>query len=397
MSDAISLTKDVKKPHRASTSGAKANKKKEKGGKVERHNPKAFSVAKIGKTRRNQQRNLDRAQKKEVVPQVDRAEEVPPPVMVVVMGPKGSGKTTLIRSLIKLYTGHNLKESAGPITVVSSKNRRITFQECPDDLCGMVDLAKVADLVLLVVDGSFGFEMETFEFLNMLQVHGFPKVMCVLTHLDKFDNTKTLRATKKKLKTRFWTEVYNGAKVFGMGGEINGKYPKNEVRNVALYLSRTKFRPLRWRNTHPYVVVDRYEDITYPQKVLEDPSCDREVAMFGYVRGTHLKAGQRVHVIGAGDFGMTEVTALEDPCPLPNKDKVANRRSLNKKETQLYAPLANIGSVVMDQDAMYIDIGRANYTPKESLMIEGDGDGGDGEKDSDGTGSSGDDGDEESE
>ncbi|CAN0305215.1 unnamed protein product, partial [Ectocarpus sp. 13 AM-2016] len=71
--------------------------------------------------------------------------------------------------------------------------------------------------------------METFEFLNILQVHGFPKVMCVLTHLDRFDNVKALRATKKKLKTRFWTEVYNGAKVFGMGGEINGKYPKTEV------------------------------------------------------------------------------------------------------------------------------------------------------------------------
>lgn len=41
----------------------------------------------------------------------------------------------------------------------------------------------------------------------------------------------------------------------------------SQVRNIALYLSRTKFRPLRWRNTHPYVVVDRYEDITYPQKV----------------------------------------------------------------------------------------------------------------------------------
>lgn len=53
--------------------------------------------------------------------------------------------------------GHNLKESTGPITVVSSKNRRITFQECPDDLCGMVDLAKVADLVLLVVDGRWVF------------------------------------------------------------------------------------------------------------------------------------------------------------------------------------------------------------------------------------------------
>ena len=45
-------------------------------------------------------------------------------------------------------------------------------------------------------------------------------------------------------------------------------------------------------------------------------------------------------------------------------------RSLNKKESQLYAPLANIGAVRMDQDAMYIDIGRANYTRKELLVEE---------------------------
>jgi hypothetical protein len=34
----------------------------------------------------------------------------------------------------------------------------------------MMDAAKVADLVLLMIDGSFGLEMETFEFLNLLQV-----------------------------------------------------------------------------------------------------------------------------------------------------------------------------------------------------------------------------------
>lgn len=34
----------------------------------------------------------------------------------------------------------------------------------------MVDIAKVADLVLLLIDASFGFEMEIFEFLNICQV-----------------------------------------------------------------------------------------------------------------------------------------------------------------------------------------------------------------------------------
>ena len=62
--------------------------------------------------------------------------------------------------------------------------------------------------VLLLVDASFGFEMEIFEFLNICQVHGFPKIMGVLTHLDMFRNNKQLRKTKKRLKHRFWTEVY---------------------------------------------------------------------------------------------------------------------------------------------------------------------------------------------
>lgn len=34
--------------------------------------------------------------------------------------------------------------------------------EVPNDLGAMVDAAKVADLVLLMIDGSFGFEMVSF-------------------------------------------------------------------------------------------------------------------------------------------------------------------------------------------------------------------------------------------
>lgn len=58
----------------------------------------------------------------------------------------------------------------GPITLVAGKKRRITFVECPNDLPSMIDAAKFADLVLLLIDASVGFEMETFEFLSLLQV-----------------------------------------------------------------------------------------------------------------------------------------------------------------------------------------------------------------------------------
>lgn len=87
----------------------------------------------------------------------------------------------------------------------------------------MVDSCKIADLVLTMVDGDFGFEMETFEFIDMLKVHGFPKIMGVMTHLDKFKDSKTLRKMKKKLKNRFWSEIYEGAKMFYIPGIKNGK------------------------------------------------------------------------------------------------------------------------------------------------------------------------------
>ena len=43
--------------------------------------------------------------------------------------------------------------------MLTGKTRRLTLIECPNDMGAMVDIAKVADLVLLMIDGSFGFEM----------------------------------------------------------------------------------------------------------------------------------------------------------------------------------------------------------------------------------------------
>ena len=90
--------------------------------------------------------------------------------------------------------------------------------------------------------------------------------------------------------------------------------------------SLLQFRPLTWRNTHPYMVVDRHEDITHPSKTSKDPTCDRSVTFYGYVRGTHLKPGMKMHLIGAGDYSMTELSVIPDPCPLPDREKKSQVR-----------------------------------------------------------------------
>ena len=73
-----------------------------------------------------------------------------------------------------------------------------------------------------------------------------------------------------------------------------------------------KFRPLVWRNGHPSVLSDRMEDLTPPAAVQRNSLISRKVAVFGYVRGTFLKPGMRVHVPGLGDYSMKEVRRAQD-------------------------------------------------------------------------------------
>lgn len=317
------------------------------------HNPKAFAFNSTVKAKRLQARATEKEQKRLHVPTIDRSTGEPAPFVVVVQGPPKVGKSLVIKSLVKHYTKHNLPEVRGPITIVSGKQRRLQFVECPNDINGMIDAAKIADLALLLIDGSYGFEMETFEFLNILQNHGFPKVMGVLTHLDKFNDVKKLKKTKQRLKHRFWTEIYDGAKLFYLSGLIHGKYSKREIHNLARFISVMKFPPLSWRLSHPYILVDRFEDVTAPEKVQMDNKCDRNVTLYGYLRGCNLKKGTKVHIAGVGDCNLAGITALADPCPLPS---AAKKKGLRDKEKLFYAPMSGLGDLLYDKDAVYINI-----------------------------------------
>ncbi|KAJ9526363.1 hypothetical protein QJQ45_009839 [Haematococcus lacustris] len=362
------------KGHRVKKAGRKVEKRKtaeqKKKGVLEdaqarKQNPRAFAFQSANVAKGQKARTAEREQRRLHAPMLERVGEEAPPLVVLVQGPP-----QVLKQL-----------AAGQLC----KKRRITFIECPQDLHGMLDAAKYADLVLLLdrvwrgqgqgqlhhfsaallpltaslhatwlqIDGSFGFEMETFEFLNLLQVHGFPKVMGVLTHLDNFQDQKALKRTKKKLKARFWTEIYDGAKLFYLSGIQHGKYLKREVLNLARFISVMKTRPLTWRLAHPYVIADRMEDITPRERVRVQPKCDREVVLYGYLRGANLKAGARVHLAGVGDFNLQELDMLPDPCALPDSQR---KKGLNDKERLLYAPMSDVGGMLYDKDAVYIDI-----------------------------------------
>lgn len=130
---------------------------------------------------------------------------------------------------------------------ISGKHRRLVFNECPNDVNAMIDAAKTADLVLLLVDASFGFEMVCcsrvmYTFADWARKHS--SFWIFSNHMDSRASweswriwmplrrtngtyrvlsltqplTIRLRKTKKRMKHRFWTEIYDGAKLFYLSG-----------------------------------------------------------------------------------------------------------------------------------------------------------------------------------
>jgi ribosome biogenesis protein BMS1 len=87
------------------------------------------------------------------------------------------------------------------------------------------------------------------------------------------------------------------------------------------------------------------------------------VTLYGWVRGTYLKPSTKVHVPGCGDFGLEELTALGDPCPLPSQER---KRTLNEKDKLLYAPMSDIGNVAYDNDVVYINL----HHPSAAAALE---------------------------
>jgi len=81
---------------------------------------------------------------------------------------------------------------------------------------------------------------------------------------------------------------------------IHDQYPKVEVHNLARFISVMKFHPLDWRASHPYVLADRMEDLTDPEQLRKEATCDRTLSLYGYVRGTNLKPDSAVHIPGKG-------------------------------------------------------------------------------------------------
>lgn len=68
---------------------------------------------------------------------------------------------------------------------------------------------------------------------------------------------------------------------------------------------------------------------------------------------------------GCGDYSISDMQSLPDPCPMPDKEK---KKTLHIKERLIYAPMSGVGGIIYDKDAVYIDLG-GSHSLKQNVEV----------------------------
>lgn len=109
--------------------------------------------------------------------------------------------------------------------------------EADNDISELTDQCKVPDIILMLVDASLGFEMQTFEALTVMQNHSFPRCIGVVNHLDYFQKQSQMKKVKKQLKKRFAVEVTEETWLFFISGMHKTLYNQRDIHNIAWLIS----------------------------------------------------------------------------------------------------------------------------------------------------------------
>ena len=221
------------------------------------------------------------------------------PIIISVFGPKKAGKTTLIKSLSYYFSKKSNEFSSGPLIITKSGYIPLIFIECPLDTFSIATLSKATDIAILVIDGFFGLELETFECLSFLNTHGTPRILSVITHIDLFLNWKNFTKTKKRIKNRLKKELGKTLKFFFFSGlTYSDKYVHREIANLTRFFTDLDFYASNLQKRFPYFIATKIKVIQKYKK--------EYLALEGIMKGKNFENLSRVKAFSPG-IGMIEV------------------------------------------------------------------------------------------
>uniref|UniRef100_A0A8C2TJ56 Pre-rRNA-processing protein TSR1 homolog n=1 Tax=Coturnix japonica TaxID=93934 RepID=A0A8C2TJ56_COTJA len=215
------------------------------------------------------------------------------------------------------------------------------------DLHAVMDLAKVADSLLFILDPVDGWDSTGEHCLSCLFAQGLPSYAVAVPGGTDLPPKKRIDAKKKLTKAmeKWFPEV----KLFPLNTE-------QESSVLLRHLATQKQRHLAFRDRRAHL-------LAYAAEFVPSQESDQvgTLKVSGFVRGQTLNVNSLVHIVGHGDFQMSQVDAPPDPLSL-------NPRVVKGKKSQDMDEDSANGTDEMEEDVKILM--KADTSKQESLQSE---------------------------
>ncbi|XP_033832924.1 pre-rRNA-processing protein TSR1 homolog [Periophthalmus magnuspinnatus] len=301
--------------------GHKHGKHRTKG-ELERENKGRVPVTVLSKKQRREQRKMDRRHnanqlrrnKKDMVLTEKRrlgSKDGPPHLVAVVPLHAQVSACAVTKLLREEGTGgivhqeqliSGVPESFG-LLLPRFKQRFVFMNQNTADLHSLLDIVKVADSLVFVLDSTEGWDSYGDYCLSCLFAQGLPShaLVCLgLTDLPMKKRVESKRALSKITEARF-----PDARLFSLDTE-------QEATLLLRHLGSQRQRKLGFRSRRSHLLG---QSITFTPNS-EGNTGLGTLCVSGYVRGCPLSVDRLVHISGHGDFQLSQIDAPSDPLPL---------------------------------------------------------------------------------
>ncbi|NWI57507.1 TSR1 protein, partial [Calyptomena viridis] len=218
------------------------------------------------------------------------------------------------------------------------------------DLFTVLDLAKVADSLLFILDPVDGWDSMGEHCLSCLFAQGLPSYALAVPGGTDLPPKKRIDAKKKLAKAI--EKRFPEAKLFPLNTE-------QESSLLLRHLSTQKQRHLAFRDRRAHLLAYTAEFVPGQESDLVGT-----LKVSGFVRGQTLDVNSLVHIVGHGDFQVSQVDAPPDPLSLNPRVVKGQKRS---QDMEVQDDSVN-GADEMEEDVKVLM--KADPSKQESLQSE---------------------------
>ncbi|XP_019505952.1 PREDICTED: pre-rRNA-processing protein TSR1 homolog isoform X2 [Hipposideros armiger] len=229
------------------------------------------------------------------------------------------------------------------------KHRWFFTSARPGDLHTVLDLAKVADTILFLLDPLEGWDSTGDYCLSCLFAQGLPTYTLAIQGISGLPPKKQIDARKKLSKVV--EKRFPDDKLLQLDTQ-------QEAGMLLRQLANQKQRHLAFRDRRAYFFASAADFVPN-----EENNLVGTLKISGYVRGQTLNVNSLLHIIGHGDFQMKQIDAPMDPFPL-------NPRVVkSQKDPSMAMEICDMDAVAdMEEDLKVLM--KADPDRQESLQTE---------------------------